>query len=130
VRAQPAQGLELPEARRAGEQLGTERHATRDSPFQLAHRAERRAYPRREPRARRPPLGARNRLAQPAARERCGELVVLGKLRRDGHEQLRGQIEQPAERLGRRLLGYPLLLPCWPAGSSGGHHGLTAGSCC
>jgi hypothetical protein len=33
VRAQPAQGLELPVPRRAGEQLGTERHAALYGPL-------------------------------------------------------------------------------------------------
>jgi hypothetical protein len=108
VRAQPAQVLELPVPRRAGEQLATERHAARRGPLQLAHRPEHRADRRREPRARCTPLGACDCLAQLSARERRGELVVLGQLARDGNEQLRGQIEQPAEQLGRRLiLGYP-----------------------
>jgi hypothetical protein len=104
VRSQPAQVLELPEPRRKGEQLGAEGQTARCGPLQLAQRAERRADPRREPRARLPPLDARDRLARLAARERRGELVVLGQVRRDGHKKLRGQIKQPAERLGRRLI--------------------------
>jgi hypothetical protein len=40
------------------------------------------------------PLGARDRLAQPATRERECEIVVLGELRGDGHEHLGGQIEE------------------------------------
>jgi hypothetical protein len=105
VCAQPAQVLELPEPRRAGEQPGTERHAARCGPLDLVHRAERRANRRREPRARCTPLGARDRLAQLAARERRGELIVLNQLRRDGHEEHRRQIEQPAEQL--LTLHYP-----------------------
>jgi hypothetical protein len=63
VRSQPAQRLELPGPRRADKQLGTERHAARCGPLKLAHRAERRVDPRGEPRARRPTLGASDRLA-------------------------------------------------------------------
>jgi hypothetical protein len=82
-------GLELPAPRRAVEQLGTERHAARRGPLQLARRAGSRADPRREPRSRRAPLSDRDRLPQLAARERCSEL------RREGHEQLGRQIKQP-----------------------------------
>jgi hypothetical protein len=89
MRVQPAQVLELPEPRRVGEQLATTRHAARCGPFQLARRTERRADPRREPRIRFVPLGARDSRTQLAAGERRGELVVLGQLRRDGHKSLR-----------------------------------------
>jgi hypothetical protein len=130
VQAQPAQGLELPEPRRAGEQIGTERHAARCGPLQLAHRDERRTDRRREPRARLAPFGARDCRSQLAARERRGELVVLGQLRRDGHEQFRWQIEQPAEQLGRRLiLGHPAAVAVVVRGRR--HGCLTSlGVCC
>jgi hypothetical protein len=38
-------------------------------------------------------LSCSSRLAQPAARERECELVVLGELRSDSHKHLGGQIE-------------------------------------
>jgi hypothetical protein len=53
------------------------------------------------------PLRARDRLAQLAARERRGELIVLGQLRHNGHEQLVGQIKQLNRQIGRLILGYP-----------------------
>jgi hypothetical protein len=94
MRAQPAQQLELTGPCRADQQPTAERQPTRHhGPLQLAHRAERRADPLQQPSALGAPLGALNRLAQPAARERECELVVLGELSSDGHEQLGGQIE-------------------------------------
>jgi hypothetical protein len=48
-----------------------------------------------------------DRLAQPAACERGGELVVLEQLRDDGDEQLREQIEQPHRPPARDDLNRP-----------------------
>jgi hypothetical protein len=110
MRAEPAQWLELPVPRRAGEQLGTERHAARCGPLQLAHRADRRADSRREPCACRAPLGARDCRSQPAARKRRGELVVLGQLRGDDQEQLGGQIEQRPRPIGVDIVGIVVAL--------------------
>jgi hypothetical protein len=81
-------------ARRAVEQRAAQRQAARRGPLKLVHRVERRADARRQPRASPAPLGARNRLAQLVVRERCGELVVLGELRGDEHEQLSVQVQQ------------------------------------
>jgi hypothetical protein len=105
----PVHLLELPAARRAEQQPAAERQTTRGyGPLQLAHRDEHRTDPRRQSRAGYAPLGARDRLAQLSARERGGELVVLGQLRDDDNEQVFRKIEQTYRPRARGDLNLPL----------------------
>mmetsp|Transcript_9946 Transcript_9946/g.23947 ORF Transcript_9946/g.23947 Transcript_9946/m.23947 type:complete len:230 (-) Transcript_9946:88-777(-) len=98
VHAQPLQNLQRAKLDRLLAELEVERQTAREGPQQLGHGADHQLVARLalgdRPLLRRVALGGlygRDCVAQPAAREAHGELVVGGEQREDGLEVVRGE---------------------------------------